>query len=213
MRRCLVIVVVVAALGGSRPLVRQDVRALLPADGRRSPNSALKPPAVACPAPAAERGRGAARSRAAGGDGRPPPRRRFIDRLFVSGTLVAREEVMVAAQIDGLTIVEIDAEDGDVVKAGQVLARLDRTQLDALLVENDAATARADAAIEQAETLIAQAEAQLTGAADDYDRARKLGPGIMAASTVEQRETALKTAQRAARRRQERARGGRGRSP
>src|SRR6516165_4060155 len=59
-------------------------------------------------------------------------RREFVDRLFVSGTLVAREEAQVAARIDGLAIVEVDAEDGDRVTEGQVLARLDRTQLDAL---------------------------------------------------------------------------------
>jgi RND family efflux transporter MFP subunit len=34
----------------------------------------------------------------------------------------------------------------------------------------------------------------VTGAEDDYERARKLGSGIMSASTVEQRETAAKTA-------------------
>ena len=61
----------------------------------------------------------------------PAVRREFVDRLFVSGTLVAREEAQVAARIDALTIVEVDAEDGDQVKQGQVLARLDRTQLDA----------------------------------------------------------------------------------
>ena len=57
----------------------------------------------------------------------PAVKREFVDRLFVSGTLVAREEAQVAARIDGLTIVEVDAEDGDRVKEGQVLARLDRT--------------------------------------------------------------------------------------
>ena len=35
----------------------------------------------------------------------------------------------------------------------------------------------------------------MTWASDDFERARKLGPRIMSASTVEQRETALKTAQ------------------
>ena len=90
--------------------------------------------------------------------------RPFVDRLFVSGTLVAREEAQVAAQIDGLTIVEIDAEDGDAVAAGQVLARLDRSQLDAQLAQNDAATARADAAIAQAKSAIEQAQAQLSWA-------------------------------------------------
>ena len=121
--------------------------------------------------------------------------REFVDRLFVSGTLVAREEAEVAARIGDLTIVELDAEDGDSVKAGQVLARLDRTQLDALLAENDASIARADAAIDQARNMIVQSDAQAKWTADDFDRARKLGGGIMSVSTVEQRETALKTAQ------------------
>jgi HlyD family secretion protein len=124
----------------------------------------------------------------------PAVKREFVDRLFVSGTLVAREEAQVAARIDGLSIVEIDAEDGDRVSEGQVLARLDRTQLDALLAQNDAAITRADAAIEQSRSLISQFEIQASFASDDFDRARKLGSGIMSTSSVEQRETALKTA-------------------
>jgi RND family efflux transporter MFP subunit len=125
----------------------------------------------------------------------PAERRAFVDRLFVSGTLVAREEAQVAARSDGLTIVELDAEDGERVKEGQVLALLDRTQLDAMLAENDAAARRADAAIDQARSMIAQPQAQLQFANSDFDRARKLGERVMAASTIEQRETAMKTAQ------------------
>ena len=120
--------------------------------------------------------------------------RAFTDRLFVSGTLVAREEAMVAAQIDGLTIVELDAEDGDTVKAGQILAKLDRSQLDALAAENDAAAQRADAAIQQAQSQIDQAQAQVTFAAADYDRAQKLGGQVIATSTIEQRQANLRTA-------------------
>src|ERR1700685_312264 len=59
----------------------------------------------------------------------PAVRRQFVDRLFVSGTLVAREEAQVAARIDGLAIVELDAEDGDRVKGGQMLCRLDTNPL------------------------------------------------------------------------------------
>jgi HlyD family secretion protein len=125
----------------------------------------------------------------------PATTREFVDRLFVSGTLVAREEAQVAARIDGLTIVELDAEDGDRVRQGQVLARLDRTQLDAMLAENDASTKRADAAIDQAQSMIVQSQAQLQFASDDFDRARKLTGGVMSVSTIEQRETAMKTAQ------------------
>jgi HlyD family secretion protein len=125
----------------------------------------------------------------------PAAKREFVDRLFVSGTLVAREEAQVAARIDGLAIVELDAEDGDHVRQGQVLARLDRSQLDAQLAQNDAATKRADAAIDQARSLIAQSQAQAQFASADFDRARKLGDGVMAASTIEQRQTAMKTAE------------------
>jgi RND family efflux transporter MFP subunit len=119
--------------------------------------------------------------------------REFVDRLFVSGTLVAREDALVAARVDGLAIVELDAEDGDTVAAGQVLARLDRSQLDAQLAQNDAATARADAAIAQAQSQIEQFEAQLGLASDDSDRAHRLGGQVMAAATIEQREVAVRT--------------------
>ena len=69
----------------------------------------------------------AARAAAAAPPSTPPPpavtvaaaeRREFVERLFVSGTLVPREEAQVAARIDGLTIVELDAEDGDRVTRG-----------------------------------------------------------------------------------------------
>ena len=122
-------------------------------------------------------------------------KRQFVDRLFVSGTLVPREEAQVAARIDSLSIVEVDAEDGDRVTQGQILARLDRSQLDALIAQNDAAITRAEAAIAQAKSNIAQANAQLQWAASDYDRAQKLVTGVMSAATIEQRQTAMKTAQ------------------
>ena len=123
--------------------------------------------------------------------------RRFTDRLFVSGTLVAREEVMVAPKIADLTIVEIDAENGDRVTRGQLLAKLDRSQLDALAAQSDAAVARADAAIAQMKSNIAQADSQLDFASNEFDRARKLGAGVMSTSTVEQRETNMKSMQAA----------------
>ena len=122
-------------------------------------------------------------------------KRPFVDRLFVSGTLVAREEVQVAARIDGLTITEVDAEDGDRVEAGQILARLDRTQLDALAAQNDASMIRANAAIDQAQSLIEQSQAQVEFNRSDVERARSLAGGILSASAIEQRETSLKTAQ------------------
>jgi HlyD family secretion protein len=113
--------------------------------------------------------------------------RDFVDRLFVSGTLVARDEAMVGAQIDGLRIVELLAEDGDWVEKAQVLARLDRSQLDALLGQNDAALLRADAAIAQAHNQIEQSEAMWAQASADLGRAKKLDPAIITQATLDQR--------------------------
>jgi HlyD family secretion protein len=63
------------------------------------------------------------------------------------------------------------------------------------MAQNDAATKRADAAIDQARSLIAQSQAQVQFSNADFERAHKLEAGIMSASTVEQREMAMKTAQ------------------
>ena len=119
----------------------------------------------------------------------------FVDRFFVSGTLVPRDEAMVGAQIDGLRIVELLADDGDHVAKGQVLARLDRNQLDALVAENDAALTRADAAITQATSQIGQYEAGLTQAQAELDRARKLDVQIVTQATLDQKIAAFRTAQ------------------
>ena len=191
MRRALIAAIIVAALGGGGIWAASIVA---PCAMPAALMAKIAPGKIAsCPAPAAADQPRAVEPPAV--TVVPATKREFVDRQFVSGTLVAREEAQVAARIDGLAIVEVDAEDGDRVRQGQVLARLDRTQLDALVAENDAATRRADAAIDQARSLIAQSQAQVQFANADFDRAHKLEAGIMAASTVEQREMAMKTAQ------------------
>ena len=118
--------------------------------------------------------------------------REFRDRLYVSGSLVAREEAMVGPQLDGLRITELLADDGDRVAKGQVLARLDRSQLDALMAESDAALARADAAVAQAQNAIAQFDATNTQAQSDYARAQKLDQGVMSQSAIDSRASAAR---------------------
>ena len=120
--------------------------------------------------------------------------RSFEDRLYVSGTLVAREEAMVGPQIDGLRITEVLADDGDRVAKGQVLARLDRTQLDALTGESDAALARADAAIAQAQNAVAQFDATNAQAQADFGRAKQLEAGVISQSAMDQRASAARAA-------------------
>jgi len=121
--------------------------------------------------------------------------RDFRQTLFVSGTLVARDEAIVGAQIEGLRIVDVMAEDGDTVTSGQILARLDRSQLDAMLAQNDAARLRAQAAIEQARSQLSQAEANLSQAASDLDRTQKLSNQVVSQATIDQRNTGFRTAE------------------
>lgn len=85
--------------------------------------------------------------------------REMVDALVVSGTLVARDEVLLAAEVEGLRIVELLADEGDNVTAGQVLARLARDTVTVQLAQNDAALARSEAGIAQARNQIVQAEA------------------------------------------------------
>lgn len=81
--------------------------------------------------------------------------------IVVSGTLVPREEILVAPEVEGLAVQEILVEVGDRVTEGQVLARLSRDTLNVQIAQSTAQIARAEAAVAQARTQIAQAKATL----------------------------------------------------
>lgn len=122
-------------------------------------------------------------------------RAEFRETVLVSGSLVAREEILVAPEIEGLRVVELFADEGSKVKKGDVLARLVSEQLDAQLAQNDAALARAIAAIAQADSQIVQAKARAKEAAAQLDRAEPLKKsGYLSGSTYDQRESAADTA-------------------
>ena len=78
----------------------------------------------------------------------------FRETVLVSGSLVAREEILVAPEIEGLRVVELFTDEGSKVRKGQVLARLVSEQLDAQIAQNDASLARNVAAIAQAKSAI-----------------------------------------------------------
>jgi HlyD family secretion protein len=149
------------------------------ADGRPGHAATLSPPGPLPPAVTVTRAR----------------ERDFVEPLFVSGTLVARDEVMIGAALDGLRVIELLAEDGDRVAKGQVLARLDRSQLDAMLAQNDAALLRADAAVAQARSQIEQVDAARAQAAADLERAQRLAVGVITQATLDQRLATARSAE------------------
>jgi HlyD family secretion protein len=125
-----------------------------------------------------------------------------VSTLLVSGSLVPREEIDVGVDLDGYRITEIDAEVGDKVKAGQVLARLSTDLLEIQLAQNDASLAHSDAEINQAKSQIAEAVASETEAVAALGRNSVLKQkGIVSEDTFEQKTAAA--TQAGARRQQE----------
>jgi HlyD family secretion protein len=117
-----------------------------------------------------------------------------VETVVVTGTLVARDEILVGPEIEGLRIIDILVDEGDHVEKGQVLARLSRDTLDAQLAQSDATLAVADAAIEQAKSQIVQADAALAQSGPALERARdllKTGSGTQA--LLEQRAAEQRT--------------------
>jgi RND family efflux transporter MFP subunit len=175
MRRALSIAAVLAVLGGGAAYMA----GLLP----------LGQSAVKAAAPVKEAPRPAVSVAAASQSA-------FIDSVLVTGSLVARQEILVAPEVEGLRVVALGAEEGDRVAAGASLARLEQETLEAQLAQNAAALARATAAIAQAGSQIAQAEARLTEARANFERAQPLKKsGALSEAVYDQREAAARTAQ------------------
>jgi RND family efflux transporter MFP subunit len=89
--------------------------------------------------------------------------------LDASGYVVARRQATVASKITG-KMVELDIEEGDHVKEGQVIARLDDSNVRAAL-------AAAHAQLDFAKAGLAETEVNLANARRDFDRQTSLVKG------------------------------------
>src|SRR5690606_7568038 len=119
-------------------------------------------------------------------------------RVPVPGSLVARQEVQIHALVSGHEITTIDAEGGDRVEEGQVLARLSEDVLAAQLAQAEAEYQRALAGVSQAESQIASAEATLTQAVAALERTRSLRKSGNASQAVLDQAIATEASARAA---------------
>ena len=104
--------------------------------------------------------------------------------LDASGYVVARRQAAVAAKITG-KMIELDIEEGDRVKAGQVIARLDDANTRASL---NAARAQ----VEFAKAGLAETQVNLANAQRDYDRQKTLFQGrFVSQSVVDNAQTSV----------------------
>jgi RND family efflux transporter MFP subunit len=112
-----------------------------------------------------------------------PPSSSVLD---ATGYVTARREATVSAQITG-TLIEVLIEEGDRVKQGQVLARLDDTQ-------QQAALAQANAQLQSARALLVQFQSQLAQDQRDVKRAEDLVQRkLVSEQAVEQARTLVET--------------------
>ncbi len=95
-------------------------------------------------------------------------------RVPLSGTLRAREEVLIYPHVSGHSLVELVAEIGDSVQQGQVLARLSRDTLVGRVAQAEAEYQRAQAGVSQAKSQIDSAKATLTQTISALSRAQRL---------------------------------------
>lgn len=92
-------------------------------------------------------------------------------------------------------IKEITVDEGDKVKAGQVVARLDSAQLEAQLREAEATANEREHQLNQAEALLRQRHSELALAEKDLSRSKELvSKGFASVERVDQRQSALETA-------------------
>lgn len=101
-------------------------------------------------------------------------KRELVETLSVNGTIVAREEAAVGTDLNGLTVIALNADEGDLVKKGDVMAVLDRSMLDTQLAQIEASRAQAEANIAQMRAQIGDAEVGVRQAKEALDRAEAL---------------------------------------
>ncbi len=120
----------------------------------------------------------------------------FVETVLVTGSFVPREEILVAPEVDGLRVLELKAEEGDLVKKGDLLAVLVTEQIETQLAANEAALASATASIARAKSAILESEARLIEAKAQLERARPLAQSkYLSESVLDQRAAAEKTAE------------------
>lgn len=110
---------------------------------------------------------------------------------------IEAQEVHVAAKYAS-RVAEVLVDEGDVVEAGQPLARMDTMELEASLDKAKADAAQAERTVAADKALIAQREAELTFAQQQFDRAAALvKTGDISRERLDQRRSELNTARAA----------------
>ncbi|KQY15227.1 efflux RND transporter periplasmic adaptor subunit [Rhizobium sp. Root482] len=121
----------------------------------------------------------------------------ITDRVVATGTIKAVEEIYVSPLVDGLSIRSLNADIGDRVEAGAVLATLNEDMLLLQKSQYAASLAKANAALAQYQAQLAEANANAEEAARVSERSKKLSEAGSMSTAQADREEAAATAARA----------------
>jgi RND family efflux transporter MFP subunit len=131
-----------------------------------------------------------------------PVRRQALARPVIGdGSVVAWQELLLGTETGGLRVVEVNFEEGDAVRAGQVLVRLDPALPTAQATQAQAATAEAEAALRIAQADLrrsvdlARSEAVARQILDQREAAAKQAEARLLASRAREEEAKVRLAQ------------------
>jgi len=125
----------------------------------------------------------------------PVASRNMAETLLVVGSLVPWEDLTIGTEAAGLTITQMLVDEGDHVKAGQLMAKLDDSVILAQLKANEAQVQHARSTMGQQDAAIAEAEANARSAQNDMKRGQELlRTNNISVQTAEAREAAAGTA-------------------
>jgi HlyD family secretion protein len=96
--------------------------------------------------------------------------REITQSITATGSIMPRSEALVGADVAGLLIEELYFDVGDVVKKGDRLARLDRSNLELQLAQFDAQAAQNDANLASSQSQSVDAEIAVKNAKEQLDR-------------------------------------------
>lgn len=127
-------------------------------------------------------------------------KRTIIQTVTASGKIYPEEEIKISSDVSG-EIIELNVKEGDIVKKGQLLARIKPESYQAAVEQSvaqldntKAQLSTSKARISQSKAILAQAQAQADAAQQAYQRAQELfAKKIIAKADLETAESSYKT--------------------
>ena len=121
--------------------------------------------------------------------------RNLVESVGASGKIYPLQEVKVSPDISG-EVQELYVQEGDEVKKGQLIARIDASLYTSNVTRANAQVNQSRAGVENAKAQVTQLNTQLAQAKSTYDRSLKLyNEKVISAAEFEQAQTAYKSAQ------------------